>query len=296
MGERVGIVGIGLMGSALSANLLQAGYEVQGYDIDNKRIDEFAERGGIPMNSSAEVAAGVQWMITSLPNSEIVREVALGPNGIVEGVKSNLILCDATTSRPEDSEDLGKILSTRGIRFLDSCVSGTSSMAWKKDLIIIAGGEEEDFEACRTYFSAISRAAYLMGPVGAGALTKLIINLILAGNRIALAEGLVLGSKAGMELNNLLSVLQDAACSSKTMFDKGPKMINGDYSAEGRMSGKTPFLMLEQGRRYGAPLLVTSVWMNLVQAGCQMGLEGQDPIAFYEVLRQMAGLPVGLDK
>jgi 3-hydroxyisobutyrate dehydrogenase-like beta-hydroxyacid dehydrogenase len=296
MAERVGIVGIGLMGSALSGNLLQSGFEVQGYDLDGRRLDEFTERGGIPVESAAEASRGVRWMVTSLPTSEVVRKVVLGKDGIAEGAEAGLILCDATTSRPEDSEALDEALMGRGIRFLDTCVSGTSAMAWEKDLIIIAGGEAKDFEECRPYFESMSRAAYHMGPVGSGALTKLIINLILAGNRVALGEGLVLGTKAGMELNNLLSVLQDAACSSKTMLDKGPKMVKGDYTPEGRMSVKTPHLMLEQGLRYGSPMLVTSVWMHLVQAGCQIGLDEQDPVAFYEAMRGLAGLPQRVDQ
>ena len=172
MSERVGIVGIGLMGSAISGNLLDAGYEVQGFDLDGKRVDEFVERGGISAESPSAAADGVNWLITSLPTSDIVREVIFGNNGIMESAKEGLILADATTSIPEDSERLGKELAEKGIRFLDAAVSGTSAMAWKKDLIIIAGGEQEDFDACKPYFDGFSRASYLMGAVGSGALTK----------------------------------------------------------------------------------------------------------------------------
>ncbi|OGL58449.1 MAG: hypothetical protein A3J27_12000 [Candidatus Tectomicrobia bacterium RIFCSPLOWO2_12_FULL_69_37] len=291
MGERVGIVGIGLMGSALSGNLLEAGFEVQGFDVDGRRLDEFAERGGVPVDSPAAAARGVRWLVTSLPTSEIVREAVLGPKGAAEGAERGLIFCDATTSRPEDSARLGAELAGRGIRFLDTAVSGTSAMAWKKDLIIIAGGKAEDFEACKPYFAAVSRAAYHMGPAGSGALTKLIINLVLNGNRLVLAEGLVLGEKAGMDLKKLLAVLQDGACYSKTMLDKGPKMVEGDYSPEGRLSPKDYRLMLEQGQRYNSPMLATNVLHQVIQAASQMGLAGQDSVAFIEVLRAMAGLP-----
>jgi 3-hydroxyisobutyrate dehydrogenase len=132
-----------------------------------------------------------------------------------------------------------------------------------------------------------------MGAVGSGAMAKLIINLILFGNRLALAEGLVLGMKAGMEGESLLQVLQDAACSSKTMIDKGPKMLKGDYSPEGlvRISLKDARLTLEQGSRLGAPMLVTSLWAQLQQAAYQQGLAELDSSAFIELLREMAGLP-----
>ncbi|HET9662696.1 MAG TPA: NAD-binding protein [Burkholderiales bacterium] len=132
-----------------------------------------------------------------------------------------------------------------------------------------------------------------MGPVGSGALTKLIINLVLFGNRLALAEGLVLGMKAGMAGESLLRVLQDGACSSKTMIDKGPKMLEGDYTPEGqvKISLKDARLALEQGTRLGAPMFVGSLWTQIQQAAYQQGLADMDSVAFIEVLRGLAGLP-----
>jgi len=293
MSDCVGIVGMGLMGQAFTYHLLQNGFKVQGFDIDEQRARQLHENGGTPVDTPAAAARGARWLITSLPNSDIVREVTFGANGIAQGAAPGLIVADTSTSRPEDSQRLGAELTQRGIRFLDACVSGTSAMARKKDLIVIAGGTPEDFEASKPLFSGFSRAAYHMGPVGSGAMAKLVINLVLFGNRLALAEGLVLGTKAGMQLDNLLHVLQDAACSSKTMIDKGPKMLNGEFSPEGhvRTSLKDARLALEQGARLGAPMLVTSLWTQLQQAAYQQGLADVDSSAFIEVMRNMAGLP-----
>ena len=293
MSQPVGIVGVGLMGQAFSHHLLQAGFKVQGFDLDERRLAQLRERGGTPVESPAAAARGARFLITSLPTSDIVREVILGPNGVAESAQEGLIIADTSTSRPEDSQKLGAELARRGIRFLDACVSGTSAMAWKKDLIVIAGGTPEDFEAAKPLFAGFSRAAYRMGAVGAGAMAKLVINLILFGNRLALAEGLVLGMKAGMEGESLLRVLQDAACSSKTMVDKGPKMLKGDYTPEGqvRISLKDARLALEQGQRLGAPMLVGSLWAELQQAAYERGLADLDSSAFIEVLRERAGLP-----
>ena len=293
MSDRIGIIGLGLMGSAFSHHLLQSGFKVQGFDIDEKRGRELHERGGTPVESPAAAASGARFVLTSLPNSDIVREVVLGPNGIAQGAAPGLIIADASTSRPEDSERLGAELAKRGIGFLDAAVSGTSAMAWKKDLIVIAGGTPEAFEACKPLFAGFARAAYRMGPVGSGAMTKLVINLVLFGNRLALAEGLVLGMKAGLENEALLQVLQDGACSSKTMIDKGPKMLRGDYTPEGhvRTSLKDARLALEQGQRFGAPMLVTTLWTQLQQAAYQQGLADKDSSAFIEVLRALGGMP-----
>jgi 3-hydroxyisobutyrate dehydrogenase-like beta-hydroxyacid dehydrogenase len=292
MADRVGVVGLGLMGSAFSHHLLKCGFAVQGYDIDEARARQLHERGGTPVESPAAAARGARWVLTSLPNSDIVREVVLGENGIAQGAGPGLVIADASTSRPEDSQRLAAELASRGIGFLDAAVSGTSAMAWKKDLIVVAGGAAEHFDACKPLFAGFARAAYRMGPVGSGALTKLVINLVLFGNRLALAEGLVLGMKAGMEGKALLEVLQDGACSSKTMVDKGPKMLNADFSPEGqvKISLKDARLALEQGSRYGAPMLIGTLWAQLQQAAYQHGLADQDSSAFIEVLRMLAGL------
>ena len=293
MPQRVGIVGMGLMGQAFIKNMRETGFEVQGFDVDPARMDDLSERGGHPVETPAAAASGVNFVITSLPTSDVVREAALGAGGVAEGAKEGLYLLDTTTSRPEDSVRLADDLAGRGIRFLDSAVSGTSTMAVEKDLVVIAGGEAEDFDACRNVFAGFSRAAYHMGPVGSGARTKLVINMILAGNRLALAEGLMLGTKVGLEMDNLLEVLKDGACFSKTMIDKGPKMIHADYSKQGQVktSLKDSRLMLEQGRLHGSPMLFTNIWSQVLQMAYERGYGEEDTVAFYEVLRELGGLP-----
>lgn len=293
MGTGVGIVGIGLMGQAFTSNLIRAGFTLRGFDKDPSRMKEFQDQGGIPASSAAEAARSARWVVTSLPNSAVVREAVFGPGGIVEGAERGLLLTDTTTSRPEDSISLAAELDNRGIRFLDAAVSGTSAMAWEKDLIVIAGGRPEDFEACRSLFDGLAKAAYYMGPVGSGALAKLIINLVLDCNRLGLAEGLVLGMKAGMNMESLLVVLKEGAAGSKTMDQKGGKMINADYTPEGYLTTalKDVRLILEQGQRFGAPLFLTGIFAQIAQIGVQTGYAKCDSSSIIEVLRGMAGLP-----
>ena len=292
MTTKIGIVGMGLMGQAFILNLRKSQVAVQGFDIDGRRMDELRQQGGEPVASPAAAAKGVDVLITSLPTSDIGRQVMLAANGVADGAEPGLIVCDTTTARPEDSEALAAALKARGVRFLDSAVSGTSTMARAGDLIVMAGGDTADFEACRGVFSGFSRAAYHMGPVGSGARTKLVVNLVLAGNRLAMAEGLVLGDKAGLELGALLQVLQDGACASKTMIDKGPKMINAEYSKQGQIktSLKDTRLMLEMGQKVGAPTLMTALVSQMFQAAYEKGYGEKDTVAFYEILRGMAGL------
>lgn len=283
---------MGLMGQAFIANMRKSQIAVQGFDLDPGRMDQLREQGGQPVDSPAAAARGVDHVVTSLPNSDVARSVMLSPDGIADGAREGLIVCDTTTARPEDSERLASDLAERGIRFVDAAVSGTSAMAQKGDLVVIAGGAKEDFEACRPVLASFSRAAYHMGPAGSGARTKLVVNLVLAGNRLALAEGLVLGEKVGLDPENLLAVLQDGASGSKTMVDKGPKMIKADYATQSLISNvlKDSRLMLEQGQKFGAPLPMTALWSQLIQAAYQKDYGDKDVTVFIEILRDLAGL------
>ncbi|MEP4379085.1 MAG: NAD(P)-dependent oxidoreductase [Alphaproteobacteria bacterium] len=293
MTRRIGLVGMGLMGQAFIKHLHEHQYIVQGFDPDPARMDQLAAAGGHPVDTPAAAAKDVDRLIISVPTSDVARTVIFEDgNGIAGAASDDLIIMDTTTARPVDTERTAAELKERGIRYLDSTVSGTSTMAQAGDLVVIVGGEEADFEACREAFAGFSRAAYYMGPSGSGARTKLIINMILAGNRFVFAEGLVMGQKAGLDSDNLLAVLQDGACSSKTMVDKGPKMIDADYSQQGKVaiSLKDARLMMEMGQQLGAPAMVIQQYAQIMQAALEKGYSQKDTVAFFEILRGMAGL------
>jgi len=293
MTQRIGIVGMGLMGQAFIKHMRAQQFIVQGFDPDPARVDQLVEAGGHAADTPAAAAKDVDRLIISVPTSDIARQVIFEDgNGIAAAASEKLIIMDTTTARPDDSIRTAAELKEMGISYLDSTVSGTSTMAQAGDLVVIVGGEEADFEACRDAFASFSRAAYYMGPSGSGARTKLIINLILAGNRLALAEGMVMGEKAGLDANNLLEVLQDGACSSKTMIDKGPKMIDADYSQQGKVaiSLKDSRLMMDMGQKLGAPTMMIQVYSQIMQAALEKGYAQKDTVAFFEIMRGMAGL------
>jgi len=294
MAEKVGVVGLGLMGSALSGNLVRAGYEVRGYDIAAERMAELEERGGTPAASPGGAAAGARFVVLSLLHSGIVREVCFGEGGIAEAAGEGLIVIDTTTSRPEDSAGTAAELRGRGIGFLDASLSGTSGDAWEGGLVAMVGGEAADFERAKPLLDVWARSVYHLGPNGAGARVKLIVNLVLGLNRLALAEGLVLGMKAGLDLETLLTVLKDSAAYSKAMNQRGDRMIRADYAnpvSRLRQHHKDVRLMLEQGQRLGAPLLLSAVHQQVLQAGELGGLADADTSAIIEVLRRWAGIP-----
>ncbi|MBI2178680.1 MAG: NAD(P)-dependent oxidoreductase [Candidatus Tectomicrobia bacterium] len=291
---KVGVIGLGLMGSALSGSLAKNGYEVRGYDIEPARMKELEGRGGKAAASPAGAAKGAGFVLTSLLYGSTVREVCLGKNGVAEAAEPGLIVIDASTSSPDDSAETARLLREKGIGFVDASLSGGSNDAWAGTLVAVAGGEKADFERARPLIACFSRSVHYMGPNGAGALAKLIINHVLGLNRLALAEGLVFGMKAGVEMETLLGVLKDSAAYSKAMDQRGKIMISADYAnpiSRVRQHHKDVRLILAQGQKLGAPMPLEQVHQQVLQAAELNGLADADTGAIVEVLRRLAGIP-----
>ena len=290
----IGIVGLGLMGTAMSQKLMQEGHRVRGFDIDQSRLDALAENGGTPAGSAAEAAEDAQFVIISLLYSHVVRETCLGDGGIASVARDGLIIIDTSTASPDDSEKLGKDLRKKNIGFLDASLSGSRNNVLDGQIVSVVGGEESDFEAAKPILAEFARSIHHMGPNGAGARTKLVINLVLGLTRLALSEGLVLGMKSGLEMEGLLEVLKDSAAYSKAMDQRGPRMIHADYDnplSRIKQHHKDVRLMLEQGQKLGSPMLLSSVHQQVLQAAELGGLADADTSAIIEVFRRMAGIP-----
>lgn len=294
MGEKIGLVGVGLMGTAMSEKFIDAGYEVQGYDVDSKRLNDLEERGGKAVSSPGEAVSGAGIAILSLMTSDIIRGVLFGKDGIVETNPKGLLVVDTSTSRPEDSIQNAEDLKTRGIGFVDASLSGSSPMIRNKNIVAMVGGEKADFERVKPVLETIARAVYHLGAHGAGARTKLIVNLILGLNRLAVAEGLVLGMKSGMDMETLLTVLKDSFAYSKAMENRGERMIKANYEdpmSRLRQHHKDVGLMLEQGQKQGSPMLLTSVLKQILVMAEENGQGDWDTASSIEVFRRMAGIP-----
>ncbi|HSK96059.1 MAG TPA: NAD(P)-dependent oxidoreductase, partial [Euzebyales bacterium] len=227
---RVGAIGLGLLGSALTATLLERGFPVSGFDRDPERLRDHRERGGDPVRSVAEAVDGVDRVLLCLPTSEISRAVCLGPDGIAAAARPGTVVIDATTARPSDSVAIAHGLAEHGLGYLDATISGSSAMARERDIVVMVGGPPDAFEQAHPVLSAVARSVRHVGGPGAGATTKLIVNLVLGAHRLVLAEALVLGERSELDLTVLLDVLKDSAAYSKAMDGWGERMIAGDHA------------------------------------------------------------------
>lgn len=257
MNRTIGFVGLGLMGGGMARNLVNAGFHVTGYDLDSEKVADFISDGGNKTDDPGTLAAQVDVIILSLPNSNIVNDVVQNTLRLNETGPENLILIDTTTADPGMSKGLATQLQNRGIAMLDATISGTPKMCAEKNVTFMAGGDKTVFEQCEPIFAAMGVQTFYLGPNGSGALMKLIVNLVLGLNRMVLAEGLSLGKRAGVDAEQMLNVLKNSAAYSRAIDMKGQKMTTEDFlPAQGKLAFhlKDVRLMLDLGRQLDFPL------------------------------------------
>lgn len=292
----VGLVGLGLMGTAMTTRLRAAGRGVVGFDVSADACEAHRARGGDVAESPAGVAARCRLVILSLPSGQISRGVCLDPDGLVEGGQPGTVVLETSTVDPEDAESLGSDLHRRGFAFLDAALSGSSDMVARGDTLGIVGGDAGALEVARPVLSAFCREVRHVGGMGDGMRAKLVVNLILALNRFALAEGLVLAEKMGLDTDQMLAVLQASAAYSRAMDMWGGRMVERRFTepvSRMRMHNKDAQLTLAVGRRHGAPMFATTQLNGFVQAALARGMGESDNSAIIEVLRMLGGLGVG---
>ena len=257
MNTTIGFVGLGLMGGGMARNLIGSGFRVIGYDLDSDKIAEFIAAGGEKSEDPEAMAAQVDVIILSLPNSNVVDQVVYNTIRLNKTQRENLILIDTTTADPGMSKTLASQLQEKGVAMLDATISGTSKMCAEKDITFMVGGDKGIFQECENIFSALAAQTFYLGPNGSGALMKLIVNLVLGLNRMVLAEGLSLGKNAGVDAEQMLNVLKNSAAYSKAVDMKGLKMTSEDFlPAEGKLAFhlKDVRLMLDLSRQLNFPL------------------------------------------
>lgn len=266
---------------------------MRGYDTAPDRVREHEARGGVPARSPADAARGATVVMTCLMTADIVRDVLLGPDGAIDAAEPGLVVIDNSTIHPDASAALAGLLAPRGIPMLDAPVAGSSGQARRREAPIVVGGDPEVFARCRPILDALTERVRHVGPNGAGARAKLVINLVLGLNRLALAEGLLFGLRQGLDGRALLAVLKDSGAYSRAMDLKGERMVEGNFEAEGKLVQhlKDVELILEVGHAAGAPLLATALHRQLLLAGVAGGLGDHDNSAIIAVLRSLIAAP-----
>ena len=291
--KRVAIIGVGLLGSAVADRLLAAGLEVAGHDTRPRQLEALRFHGLRAARSVAEAAAGAEAVFTILPSLEAVESVFTGPDGLVERAPRDAVLLQMSTISPPLARRLGEACAAQGVAFLDTPISGTSSMVARGDCTIYVGGEAAVAERCRPVFDAIAKKTAHIGPIGAATLAKLVTNLLVGLNTAALAEALVLAAKGGLAPAALVPILRESAAGSRMLDVRGPLMAERTFT-EPQMKLdlflKDFQLMLDEGGRLGVPLPLTGLARELCTAAAARGRGGQDIAAVITALERLAGI------
>src|ERR1035437_3458625 len=293
MSKRIAVVGVGLMGNSLARHLMAAGFAVTVHDIDPAKVEAIVKEGGKKAGSPDQIASQVDVVMLSLPNSHVVNEVVTDTLRLFETGSKGLVVIDTSTPDPEMSAELAAQLRQKGIEMLDATISGTSEMFAEKDAIFLVGGKEEVFKACEPIFSVMSKHAFRMGDNGAGAVTKLVANLVLTLNRMALAEGLTLAKKAGLDRLQTLEVLKKSAAYSRAMDQKGLRMVNKQFlppASRLASSYKDARLILALGATLDCPLPLISFTVQAMASEVLKGGREWDPATIITFYNELANL------
>jgi len=274
----VGLVGIGLMGQALATRLLGAGFAVLGYDIDPAKGEWLKRQGGQIASSIAEIAAEANPILLAVFSTDQVEDVV--GRHIVPATTAGrrpIVLCTSTCD-PDVIAGLGERCAAENLPFLEVPVSGTSEQVRRGDGVALIGGDPALATAVAPVLDALFAARHHIGRVGDGGRAKLAVNLILGLNRLALAEGLVFAERLGLDPKAFLKVAQGSAAASQVMETKGPKMVAGEFSPEGRVRQtlKDVHLMLDQARQHGQRLPLLEVHEDILSACVRQGEEDLD--------------------
>jgi 3-hydroxyisobutyrate dehydrogenase-like beta-hydroxyacid dehydrogenase len=289
---RIAFCGLGIMGGPMAANLARAGYELSVFTRTREKADRFAaeHENATAAGSPREAAEGASTVITMVPDSPEVEEVLLGEDGAVHGLAEGALAIDMSTIAPTAARAVGERLNDDGVAFLEAPVSGSRPKAEDGTLTIMCGGSDGDMERARPLLEAMGEKIVHAGEVGQGQAVKVISNSVSAINCAALAQALVVGRRADVDLEALLEVMGSGSANSTMLQLKGKPMLEHDFSPLFKLEHmlKDVGLCLDEARANGAPFLFAALARELYSAGVGRGLGEQDFAAVLEVVEGLA--------
>jgi 2-hydroxy-3-oxopropionate reductase len=290
----IGFIGLGIMGKPMARNLLKAGYRLAVFDINREAVAELTAEGALEFSGPRELAARSDIIITMLPNSPQVRDVALGEAGIIHGIRPGSIYIDMSSIAPATSKSLGELFAAKSVEMLDAPVSGGEPKAVDGTLAIMVGGKAEVFESVKDILLKMGSTAVLCGDVGSGNVTKLANQIIVALNIAAMSEAYVLAQKAGVDPERVFKAIRSGLAGSTVLEAKTPKVLAGDFAPGFRVELHIKDLQnaLDTAYEVGAPLPLTSQVMETLQILKAQGEAKSDHSCIVRFYERLAGVEV----
>ncbi|MDX0425810.1 NAD(P)-dependent oxidoreductase [Sinorhizobium medicae] len=260
---KVAFIGLGVMGYPMAGHLkARGGHDVTVYNRTAAKAEQWAAQfGGRTAATPAEAAKGQEFVFACVGNDDDLRSVTTGENGAFETITPGTIFIDNTTASAEVARELSAAAAAKGAHFIDAPVSGGQAGAENGVLTVMCGGDVEAFEKAKSVIDAYARMVGLMGPAGAGQLTKMINQICIAGLVQGLAEGIHFGKKAGLDIEKVIEVISKGAAGSWQMENRHKTMNEGKYDFGFAVDWmrKDLDIVLAEARRHGAKLPVTAL-------------------------------------
>jgi putative dehydrogenase len=292
MPQTVAFIGLGAMGAGMAACLLRHGQAVRGFDIRPGPLQALAELGGQACRSSAEAADGADAAIVIVLNADQAEQAVFGVDGLAQSLPSGTPIVSMSTMSPGRARALAAQATERGLRWLDSPVSGGVERARDGSLITMVGGDAVDLDRVRPILDAFSRDIFHLGPVGAGSTAKMVNQVLVFCHLAAAAEAMTLCRKLGADPQAIYDVIKTAVGSSTVFETRVPKLIDGTYATGGslRIALKDLGIVEEAARDVGMPMLMTAQATQLFRATAAAGFLDGDDLAVAHVIERLAGL------
>jgi 2-hydroxy-3-oxopropionate reductase len=282
------------MGRPMSRNLLKAGHELTVYDVVTAAVDEIAGAGAAKAGSSREAAAAGDVIITMLPDGPEVEAAVLGPDGVLEGARAGSVIVDMSSINPQVSQKVGAACEAKGVEFLDAPVSGGEPKAIDGTLAIMVGGKADVFAKVEPILAKMGSSVTLTGPVGAGNVTKLANQIMVACNIAAMGEALTLATKAGLDPEVVFNAVKGGLAGSTVLNAKAPMVIGRNFKPGFRINlhqkDLRNALLAAESMKVSLPL--TSLVQQMLMALINDGKGNLDHSAIATFIEEMAGIEI----
>jgi 3-hydroxyisobutyrate dehydrogenase/2-hydroxy-3-oxopropionate reductase len=291
----LGFLGLGIMGYPMARNLLRAGHSVAVWSNTAAKARRLAEAEKAEFCATPkQVAEAAEIIFLCVGDTAMSERVTLGPDGILDGVRAGSIVADCSTVAPSYARRAAAALAEKGAHFLDTPVTGSKPGAEGGTLTIMVGGDAAIYEKLKPYLEPWGKLVYYCGGIGLGLHAKLTQNLILSNLLQAFNEGLVLATRAGVDPELMIEILNNSAARSGMISFKAPYVLRRDFSTNfsTRWMHKDIGLMLETGAELGVPLPLTGLTRQLVQVAISEGYADEDMCSTIKVLEKIAGVEV----
>lgn len=298
MSERLGFIGLGIMGRGMAHNLLKAGYSVRVWNRTPGKADALLRAGAQISASPRELAQECDVVLTCVSDTPDVEQVLLSEEGVIHGLRPGGLVIDMSTISPHATREMAAKLGERGIHLLDAPVSGGSEGAEKGTLSIMVGGDAEQVARALPILQAMGRTITHVGGQGAGQTVKLVNQILVVVNMLAVSEALVFAQASGLDLEKTLQAVSGGAAGSWMLSYRAPQVIARDWRPGFTidLQQKDLRLALQAADQVGAPAIATSLVYHLYRTLQSAGLGEEGNHALVKALEQLSGITVGKEQ